>query len=241
MRRLLEKSFVIVAFILASGTPCVCRGEATAALPEGVSAVWDIEKAYRRSTPTRERICINGLWRWQPAEENANAVPAENWGHFKVPGGWPGITDYMQKDCQIVHAHPSWKNQSLRGISKGWYQREITIPAEWAGRRITVLAEYVNSHATVYLDGRDMGAIVFPGGELDITAACRPGATHVLSMFVAAMPLKGVMLSYIDTASAREVKGSVARRGLCGDVYLVSMPMGGRITEVKVDTSVRKS
>ncbi|MBL7133839.1 MAG: hypothetical protein ISS78_07060, partial [Phycisphaerae bacterium] len=101
-------------------------------------------------------------------------------------------------------------------------------------------AEYLNSHATVYLDGRDMGAIVFPGGELDITAACRPGATHVLSMYVTAMPLKGVMLSYIDTASAREVAGSVARRGLCGDVYLVSTPTGARIADVKVDTSVRK-
>ena len=43
-----------------------------------------------------------------------------------------------------------------------------------------------------------------------------------LSMLVVAMPLKGVMLSYRDTASARQVKGEVARRGLCGDVYLWS-------------------
>jgi hypothetical protein len=54
------------------------------------------------------------------------------------------------------------------------------------------------------------------------------------------MPLKGVMLSYTDTASAREVKGSVARRGLCGDVYLESTPPGPRISDVRVDTSVRK-
>jgi hypothetical protein len=32
-----------------------------------VTAVWDLEKAYRESTPTRERLGINGLWRWQPA------------------------------------------------------------------------------------------------------------------------------------------------------------------------------
>ena len=48
------------------------------------------------------------------------------------------------------------------------------------------------------------------------------------------------MLSYTDSASAREVKGSVARRGLCGDVYLVSTPPGPRIGDVKVETSVRK-
>jgi beta-galactosidase len=240
MRRVLEQSFVIVAFIVASGVPGVCRGQKAVSLPKGVNAVWDAEKAYRQSTPTRVRMCINGLWRWQPADEDANTVPAEKWGYFKVPGGWPGITDYMQKDCQTVHAHPSWKDQNLRSISRAWYQREVTIPVEWIGRRIVIQAEYLNSHATVYLDGRDMGAIVFPGGELDITAACRPGATHVLSMFVTAMPLKSVLLSYIDTASAREVTGSVARRGLCGDVYLVSTPMGARIGEVKVDTSIRK-
>ena len=211
-----------------------------APLPKGVSAVWDVEKAYKESTPTRERICINGLWLWQPAEENANVVPAEKWGYFKVPGSWPGITDYMQKDCQTVHAHPSWKDRNLRSITGAWYQRQITIPADWVDRRVTISAEYLNSYATVYLDGRNMGAIVFPGGELDITAACRPGATHVLSMFVEAMPLKGVMLSYNDTNAARQVKGAVARRGLCGDVYLVGTPMSERIADVKVDTSVRK-
>ncbi|MCS6863023.1 MAG: hypothetical protein NZT92_22185, partial [Abditibacteriales bacterium] len=32
----------------------------------------------------------------------------------------------------------------------------------------------------------------------------------------------------------------VARRGFCGDVFLVSTPSGARITDVKVDTSVRR-
>ena len=63
----------------------------------------------------------------------------------------------------------------------------------------------------------------FRGGEVDLTSVCRPGGKHVLSLLVVAMPLKGVMLSYTDSASAREVKGSVARRGLCGDVYLVAL------------------
>jgi hypothetical protein len=44
-----------------------------------------------------------------------------------------------------------------------------------------------------------------------------------------------------DTAAAKQVKGAVARRGLCGDVYLVSTPPGPRITDIKVETSVRRS
>jgi beta-galactosidase/beta-glucuronidase len=126
-------------------------------------------------------------------------------------------------------------------MSAAWYEREITVPSEWAGRRIALSAEYLNSYAVVYVDGAKVGEMWFPGGELDVTPACRPGATHVLSMLVVAMPLRGVMLSYSDTASAREVRGSVARRGLCGEVYLAATPAEVRIADVKVDTSVRTS
>ncbi|MDA1191145.1 MAG: hypothetical protein O3A46_05595 [Candidatus Poribacteria bacterium] len=36
--------------------------EASATLPDGVRAVWDIERAHRVTTDTRERVSINGLW-----------------------------------------------------------------------------------------------------------------------------------------------------------------------------------
>ena len=118
-------------------------------LPDNVKAVWDIDKAYKQTTPTRESICINGLWQWQPAvgddrvqtdevgrsrrEQTADGSeeepPTENWGWFKVPGCWPGISDYMQKDSQQVYTHPVWQNTRLGGVKKAWYQREIEIPA----------------------------------------------------------------------------------------------------------------
>jgi hypothetical protein len=210
------------------------------ALPPGVKAVWDLGKAYHETTPTREQICINGLWLWQPAEAKADQTPAGNWGYFKVPGSWPGIGDYMQKDSQTVYTHPSWKDRRLGSITAAWYERQIAIPGAWAGRHVAISIEYLNSYAAVYVDGAKAGEVRFPGGEVDLTSACRPGGTYRLSLLVVAMPLKGVMLSYTDSASAREVKGSVARRGLCGDVYLVSTPSGPHIADVRVDTSVRK-
>jgi len=209
-------------------------------LPSGVKAIWDLDKAYREKTPTRERVCINGLWRWQPARTAGDAIPSDGWGCFKVPGCWPGIGDYMQKDYQTLYAHANWKGERLADVTAAWYQREITVPAEWAGRRVTVHAEYVNSFAAVYVDGRKAGEIRFPWGDVDLTSACPAGTKHVLSILVVAMPLKGVMLSYSDTVGAKEVRGTVARRGLCGDVYLVGTPQGARIADVKVDTSVRK-
>jgi beta-galactosidase/beta-glucuronidase len=128
----------------------------------------------------------------------------------------------------------------LADVTAAWYQREITIPKEWAGRRIVLVVENLNSMATVYLDGKRTGDVRFPGGELELSSVCQPDKTHVLTLHVVALPIKGVMLSYSDTNAAREVPGRVARRGLCGDAYLVSTPAGPRIADLKVETSVRE-
>jgi beta-galactosidase/beta-glucuronidase len=162
-------------------------------LPNGDTAEWGIGKAHRYTTPTRERICLNGLWRWQPAGHDALQVPDSGWGYFKVPGSWPGITDYMQKDSQTVYAHPKWREFRLGSISAAWHEREFDTPVDWAGRRIAITFEYLNSYAEVYLDGNRVGEVRFPGGELELE--CRPGATHRLSLLVVALPLQAVMQS----------------------------------------------
>ncbi len=234
--RLLLSAATLAGFLLHAAP----AQQPAADLPIGVKAVWDLSKAVHESTPTRERICINGLWQWQPASAQADRPPTGDWGYFKVPGCWPGISDYLQKDSQTLFAHPSWKGTNLAGISGAWYRREISVPASWTGRRITLETEYLNSFATVFIDDKKAGEIRFPGGELDLTTTCPPGSKHVLSMLVIAMPLKGVMMSYTDSANAREVKGKVERRGLCGDVFLASAPSVARLAEVSVATSVRK-
>jgi hypothetical protein len=236
-RRIDRREFLGVGGLVLGGL-----GQAEAAddvpLPSDVKVVWDLAKAHWESTSTRDRVCLNGLWRWQPAKEAS--LPADGWGYFKVPGFWPGNTSYIQEDCQTLHVHPSWKDVDVRGFTSAWYQREITIPEEWAGRRIALSLEYVNSFAVVYVDGKKVAEVRFPAGEADLSSVCRPGGKHLLSLLVVAMPLKAVLLSYTDTNSAREVRGSVERRGLCGDVFLVATPAAARISDVKVDTSVRK-
>lgn len=235
-----KTSFVAAGLLFAAASTGRCQDESAVSLPNAVKAVWALGAAQRDTTPTRERISINGLWRWQPAEADSNRVPSRDWGYFKVPGPWPGITDYMQKDSQTVFAHRNWKDARLGSLSAAWYEREISIPQEWAGRRIALAIEYLNSFAAVFVDGEERGELHFPGGELDLTPYVRRGSKHRLSLLVVAMPLKGVLQSYTDSNAAREVQGRVARRGLCGDVHLVSTLPGSRIGDVKVNTSVRQ-
>jgi hypothetical protein len=238
--RWLGSSLVCTVWLLVAGESARADWPADdAPLPDGVRAVWDLKQAHREATPTRERISINGLWRWQPAE-NADGVPTGRWGFFKVPGCWPGAGDYMQHDCQTVYAHPSWKDAKLGDLAAAWYQRQISVPKEWAGRRVTLCLEYLNSSATVFVDGRKVGEAQFPAGQIDLTSACQPGSTHLLSLRVVARPMREIMLMFNDTNAARGGAAKVERRGLCGDAYLVGAPAGARIGDVKVGTSVRK-
>ena len=219
-------------------------GEAAVALPASVAAVWAADKAVHETTATRERVCLNGLWLWQPEVGTAHrdgaaarTVPDDSWGYFKVPGSWPGITDYMQHESQTVYRHPAWAQAQLAAVTAAWYQRTITIPASWAQRRIALQLEGLASLAAVFIDGQPVGTLRFPGGELELVPAPAAGE-HRLAMRVAAVPLKSVMQSFNDTSSVKEVAGSVARRGLCGDAWLCSAPAAARITALAVHTSV---
>jgi beta-galactosidase len=235
-------SFLLVLVLASMALPCSISAQDQSAviLPPTVKPVWDLTKAWHDTTPTRERISINGLWHWQPAASNALEVPTAAWGYYKVPACWPGIQDYLQSDYQTLYPHPIWKNLRLGEVRAAWYERAITIPQSWDGRRITLDVEYLNSFANVYLDGRPVGEIRFPSGQVDLTTAVRPGATHSLSLLVVAMPLKAVMESYTDTNNARQRQGKVDRRGLCGDVWLVGEPAGARLSEVRIATSFRQ-
>ncbi|MBI3830209.1 MAG: hypothetical protein HY291_11870 [Planctomycetes bacterium] len=230
---------------LAWGGGSRVQAQADAPLPSGVKAVWEMEKAQHEKSGTRERVCINGLWRWQPHEEGQDKPPAEGWGYFKVPGSWPGVGDYMQKDSQTVFANPAWKEKPSSTVS-AWYERDVTIPADWNGQRIALRIEYLNSVATVYVDGKAAAQVIFPGGEADLTEHLTPGK-HELAILVNAMQLKDVRLNFGDSAAPKEVKPPpankkvvLAYRGICGDVFLIREPKGARIAAVKIETSVRK-
>jgi len=190
-----------------------------------VKAVWDIEKAWRQATPTREQICINGLWLLKPAQKETESVPADNWGYIKVPGPWPTSRQFNWRrsdESQRHYPHPSWKDTELGTLDFAWCQRDIAVPSEWAGRRIVLQTDYVNASAVVFVDGQRAGEIKSRGGEVDLTALSRPGQKQTLSILV------------------RSPNAAQCFRGLCGDVYLESTSRSERIEDVKLDTSVRE-
>jgi beta-galactosidase len=243
---------MVIAWSITLAYAAVGRADSPAPLPPGVKVVWDMQKASRETTPTRERICINGLWRFQPAEAKAQQPPSDDWGYFKVPGPWPDPAKppYANGgESQELHRAAKWQAVDMKEVDVAWYQREVAVPKDWAGRTVLLEANYVDSYARVFLDNKPVGEIQWPGGELDLTAAVKPGQRQTLSVLVAAKPRD----TDIKTFLAKEPAGAepTARqarqahkstyRGLVGDVYLASRPAGAHIEKVKANTSVRKS
>ena len=213
-------------------------------LPPGVKAVWDLGKAYRETTPTRERICINGLWRWQPAEAKARPAADRRTGATsRSPAAGRASPTTCRRTARRSTPIRAGRTRAAASVTAAWYpagDRDSRRSGPAAASPLTIgVPEFLRGR----LRGRQEGGrdAVSRRARWTSPPLCRPGGKHVLSLLVVAMPLKGVMLSFNDTASRpAKCKGSVARRGLCGDVYLVGTPAGPRIADVKVDTSVRK-
>ena len=60
-RRLWRAGWAMMSSLLAFAGSGHSDAQPAVALPEGVQAVWEMDKAHREATATRERICLNGL------------------------------------------------------------------------------------------------------------------------------------------------------------------------------------
>lgn len=208
--------------------------------PDGSSpqTLDSFEGAWRCTTPTRERICLNGLWGFRPVlpEENAATPPAagSGWGYFKVPGAWPvrdnGMRFYLSPllSAEIVPDR----------LNSAWYRREITVPAEWNGRRILLNADLIQSCAKIFVDGVEAGEFYYPGGEADLTGKLVPGRKQQLSLLVSATPEENA--TFMAPGRLVTSNTALANRGITGDLYLESRPQKAAVSDVHVVTSVKE-
>ena len=232
----------LVIVLLAVGGSNRCFAASDAPLPPGVRAVWDLDHAWREATPTRERVCVNGLWRWQPAAGQAeDAVPADGWGYFKVPGGLAGDHRLPAEGLADGLSAPELEGPEARGGHLGVVPagdrdpRRLGGPADRAVGRVPELL-------CGGLRGREKGRRgPLPGRRGGPHRPCPSGHEARPQPGVVAMPLKAVMLSYTDSATRaggegdrrppgavrRRLPGRLARRGRTRRI-------------VRVETSVRK-
>ncbi|MBS5532781.1 hypothetical protein KH017_18500, partial [bacterium] len=196
-----------------------------------------LSDAWRQTTPTRERISLNGLWEFHPvlAPDELEKIPGPEtgWGWFKVPGAWPtepnGMSFYLKPEVL--------SRFKAAELNSAWYRREIDVPEEWKGRRIRLSADLIQSCGIVFVDGVKAGVLYYPGGELELTGKLLPGSYHTLAVLVSAKPEE--QLEYMGHDRLVKLKSNLRNRGICGDLYLESLPLAAAISDVHVITSVK--
>ncbi|HIE52142.1 MAG TPA: hypothetical protein EYP85_10315, partial [Armatimonadetes bacterium] len=210
-----------------------------AKLPPEVVARWDLESAFWQETPTRGRLCLNGLWRFHPAGAAFETLPptGSGWGWLKVPGSWVPGSGVRPFGPDIWEAERKYNpGQALLA----WYHRQARVPASWRGRRIFLSADNVVREAVVFVNGQEAGRITWPEGRVEITDLVSPGEECELALRLSALPIAPSEWAKKSVEEKQQMAAGVRVRGLCGDVFLESEPPGARIASVLTMPSVRR-
>ena len=72
------------------------------------------------------------------------------------------MSEFARKESQKAYPNQNWKEPDLSKVTKAWYQREFTVPADWTGRRMALTIRPPNPLATVFVDGPRLGKRDFP-------------------------------------------------------------------------------
>ena len=130
---------------------------------------------------TRPISNLDGPWSFQMDPKNAGE--AEQWftapvpfsDTIQVPGAW---------EAQGFGA----ETEKLRHhfIGKGWYKRQVEVPAEWAGRRVFLCIGGVHRYADLWVNGTFLGEHIgcLSPFEYDITDYAAPGTTALIAVRV---------------------------------------------------------
>lgn len=234
---MLDDISVTIAETLARPEDLPCPIDEAAAMPP-------VSASLHEKNAARERICLNGLWRFYPAYTPEKKIPEDGagWGWFKVPGIWPSqdaVPGISQQFCL-----PAWQKQRGAGaqLKEAWYERGMEVPSTFLGKRVILDVEWLQSFAEVYVNGEKAGEITFPGGRLDITDAVKIGVINRIAIRLLAIPLSEEQTVIMDSDAVFKNKDELKLRGITGDVFLIAEPADAGIADAVFKTDgVKKS
>jgi hypothetical protein len=200
--------------------------------------------APRFKSPQHASITINTPWDFVPIDDE---IPHK---HHRIntlpeipqtaPTDWSGATP-------LIGPWYCWGGETFRCSSTGvasWYRQVLEIPADWRGRRILLDIDDPKTVAYVFVNGVRLGMVENPGGRVEVTSQAVAGGKLDVALFVVATGIYG------KTKVTQEILGEryqvppwasrQKKRGLVGDVCLVSEPMATRLESVVVRTYVEQ-
>ncbi|MBU0609275.1 MAG: hypothetical protein KKI08_15420, partial [Armatimonadetes bacterium] len=128
-------------------------------------------ESFRAEVPLAE-------WRFQPGHPGADPVAAD-WVAVKLPYVW---TQTWLRPAAAAKA--AWAKVDLRNLNSGWYETEVTVPADWQGRRVALDLRGAQCDAIVSVGDRRIAEVKGPDGRVEITDAVTPGQNARVRLWV---------------------------------------------------------
>ncbi|MEM6550772.1 MAG: hypothetical protein AAF750_01345 [Planctomycetota bacterium] len=192
----------------------------------------------------RDSRLLDGVWAFMPGTPDGERPDeaGNTWGKIGVPGswksnGWPQVPLAL-KEAGLGRGWSEYSGGNKDPLSRGWYRRSLEVPAGWDGRAILLSFERLSTTATVFIDGREVGRVDWPRGELRINDAVTAGQTHelLIRVDVDLTDVESVQDMILD--AAKDVAEGAQAAGLIGKVVLRSEPIGPHVDRVFVKTEV---
>jgi beta-galactosidase len=169
----------------------------------------------------RGQVVLSGVWGFSGDGVEANTI--------RVPSSW------------VANNGSLWFGGVCnKTLEQATYSRSVEIPAAWSGRKILLDLRRVSTDAEIFWDGKSVGKVGWPYGQVDLTPAAKPGSKGELKISVQAKTPEGEVWALMGYATEEKKKKALASRGLIGDVILASQPNGAVIAGVFIKPSVRK-
>ena len=133
------------------------------------------------ATDFRERgeIALNKPWQIQPASSSSETPAEDRWGATKSATG-----DWRRRGGLINSTGTSWERTPPHRVNSLWYQQSASIPADWRAKTVMLSFECIEGDAIVFLNGKRIGEVLQPGGEIEVTESANCGEENQLRIFL---------------------------------------------------------
>lgn len=184
------------------------------------------------------RQVLPAVWQIQPATAPATAPDDTRWGQINSGAGdW--------RWGPLVGAKPTWANAKREDVNSLWYRQTVDVPASWAGRRVIADFRRVEGDAIVFVNGKRVGELLRPGGEIDLGDAVTAGQPNALTVFVTrdytgiSRGFKADVLRYASRAGDDPIPMAHWGLGITAPVTLIARPRPVGLSDVFVKPSWR--